>query len=769
MTSKQKYKKYIIWFWTIYSFLIMSIIIMFYGVSVGWLGYMPTFEELENPKSNLASVIYTSDQKVLSTYFYENRIKSDYSELSEYLINSLIATEDIRFREHSGVDGIAILRALYGVVTMDMKGGGSTLSQQLAKMLFHKREINILERIKQKLKEWVIAVKLEKRYTKDEILSMYLNRVDFLNLGVGIKSASHVYFNKEPKDLSLEEAAMLIGMVKNPALFNPLRRLDTTEYRRNVVLKQLEKYAYIQSSEYDSLKQLKTNLNYQKVDHKIGVAPYFREFLRKIMIMKKPERKNYYAYSIFKRDSANWKNNKLYGWIHKKKKPNGESYNLYKDGLRIYTTINFDMQLAAEKAVREHLKKLQKIFFKHWKGKNPWRDKYGREIKGFLKREAKQTPRYRSLRKKYGSNVDSIWIVMNTPIETEVFTWNGDSTVVMSPMDSIAYHKHFLHTGMMSIEPQTGFVKAYVGGINYKFFQYDHVTQGRRQVGSTFKPFVYQLAIQTKQYSPCTKIPNTDVIFDLPEGGTWSPKNAGYDKLEGKMVPLKEALAKSINKVSAYLIKKFSEEAVIKIAQDLGITTDIPAVPSICLGTADISVEEMVAAHATYANKGIWTQPVYVTRIEDKYGNVLEEFFPETREVMDEETAYLMLELMKGVVNHGTSVSLRFRYKIQYPIAGKTGTTQNHSDGWFIGSTPDLVSGVWVGCDDRSIHFRSITYGQGARLALPIWGLYMKQLYNNDKIEISKKDFEKPEKELSVEINCKKYEAQKNNFNQIGF
>lgn len=731
------FKKFIKIIWISTFSVILLVSFLFFAASIGWLGYMPSLEELENPKSYLASEIISADQKVLGTYFKENRSKIEYNQLSPHLINALQATEDIRFLEHSGIDARALGRAIFGALTFNSKGGGSTITQQLAKQLFHNGASSKFERLTQKIKEWVIAAQLENRYTKEEILAMYFNKFDFLNLAVGVKSASKVYFNTSADSLKIEEAATLVGMCKNPALFNPLRRLEKTEQRRNVVLSQMKKYDYITQEEYDSLRLIPLTLDYQKVDHKVGSATYFREYLRLY----------------------------LDNWCNTHSKPDGTNYNLYRDGLKVYTTINSKMQKYAEEAVKEHLQGLQKIFFKQWEGKEPWRDENGHVLKGFIDREIKKTSRYKDLVERYGKGNDSINIVLNTPVKMKVFTWNGDSVVEMSPIDSMKYHKHFLHTGFMSMDPQSGFVRAYVGGIDYNFFQYDHVTVGKRQVGSTFKPFVYLLAMQSKRFTPCSEVPNIPVTFHLPEGKTWTPQNSGYKELEGEMISLKKGLAYSLNYLTAYLMKQFGPEAVIKITQRLGITSHIDPVPSICLGTADLSVKEIVAAHATFANKGVWTEPVFITRIEDSNGTLLDEFSPESREVMDEETAYLMIDLMKGVTQQGTAIRLRTKYKMSQPIAGKTGTTQNHSDGWFIGSTPDLVSGVWVGCDDRSIHFRSIQYGQGANLALPIWALYMQKVWADKSLDISQKDFEKPLSLVGVNLDCNKTNIKKTNNN----
>jgi penicillin-binding protein 1A len=793
MTSQLKsFKKYIILFWTIVIGGILSVFLIFWLVASGFFGELPTFEELENPKNNLASVIYSADGKILGTYFKENRINIDYDELSPYLVNGLVATEDERYYNHSGIDLKGTLRA---VAFLGTKGGASTITQQLAKMLFHERSTSTFGRIIQKLQEWIIAVQLERQYTKEEIIAMYFNRLDFVNNAVGIKSAANVYFGKEPKDLKIEEAAVLVGMAKNPSLFNPVRRPDTTLHRRNVVLYQMMRNQFITKQEFDSLKQLPLELHFQKVDHKEGLAPYFREVLRaelkKILLAK---------------DSATGE--------YLIKKPNGKPYDIYKDGLRIYTTIDSRMQKYAEWAVKEHLSKdLQPAFFRDIarKGKKApfdWRVS-NKEIEKILKAAMKRTQRYRILTgqecancgrrgkyvqkeeingqtyyvcqaedcgfKKRAVPKDSIEIIFNTPVKMRVFTWKGEVDTVMSPMDSIRYYKSYLQAGLMSMDPHTGFIKAWVGGIDYKHFKYDHVKQGKRQVGSTFKPFVYTLAIQ-EGYSPCYEVPNVPVVFEKEKWGMeedWSPKNS--DEEYGGMVSLKYGIANSMNTVTAWVLKQFGPNApqqVINLARKMGITSHLDPVPSICLGVSDISLYEMVGAFATFANKGIWIEPIFLTRIEDKDGNVIKDFVPQVREVMNEETAYVMLDLLKGVTQGaynrhtgktiGTGIRIRYQTErrpyggIKYPVAGKTGTTQNNSDGWFIGITPDLVTGVWVGAEDRSVRFSRTSLGQGANMALPIWAYYMKKVYEDPELNISKGDFEKPEV-IHIELDCEKY------------
>jgi penicillin-binding protein 1A len=721
-------------FWVAYFSLVAFIFILFIFISLGGFGFMPSLEELENPKSNLASEIFSADQKVIGKYYIENRSNVHYEELSPNLVNALIATEDARFESHSGVDFKAMMRVFYGVFTGG-KGGGSTITQQLAKNLFPRGENqNFFTTVFTKLKEWVMAIKLERNYSKQEIIALYFNTVPFGSQAFGVKSAAKIFFNKDAKDLKIEEAAVLVGMLKAPTWYNPVRNPERALKRREVVLHQMEKYDYITSEAYDSIRVLPLDMSqYIPQDQNSGRATYLREYLRGYLVK----------------------------WCEEHKKPDGEPYNLYKDGLKIYTTINSKMQQYAEEAVKEYMgKDLQPLFFKHWKGvKNaPFdRNMTQADIDKIMRQAMERTDRYIQLKK---NNIDEqeILKIFRTPVEMTVFSWKGDLDTTMSPLDSIKYYKYFLQTGMMSVEPQTGYVRAYVGGIDYKYFKYDHVKVGKRQVGSTFKPFLYTLAMQEGEFSPCSKVPNIPVSFDLGDGTQWVPSNSDEDD-NGKMVTLKYALANSINYVSAYLMKRYSPMAVINLVRKMGVTSKIDAVPSICLGTPDISVYEMTGAMATYANKGIYIEPIFITRIEDKYGNLLASFIPKQQEAMNEETAFLMTNLMKGVVEGGTGSRLRYRYGLTAPIAGKTGTTQNNSDGWFIGLTPQLVSSVWVGAEDRSVHFRNITMGQGATMALPIWAIYMKKIYADKTLKISTSDFEHPSKPLTVDIDCNAYES----------
>lgn len=751
---KKSFKKNII-IWSIASFPIIFLIILFYSISLGKMGFMPSFKQLENPKSDLASQIYTEDKESLLPFFYEaNRSRTEYNELSPYLVDALVSTEDKRYYKHSGIDFKGLVRVLFKTVISGDKnaGGGSTISQQLAKMLFPRENLeNSFQMAIRKFREWVIAVKLEKSYSKEEIIAMYLNQYDFLNLAVGIKSASKVYFNCNPNELNIEQAAMLVGMAKNSSLFNPLRRPDTTLHRRNVVLWQMLKNKKLSKSAYDSLKLLPLGLDYQKVDHKIGTGTYFRMYLQKIMTAKKP--------SADSELYSEWEQNPLYGWCNKNFKPNGEPYSLYEDGLKIYTTINYKMQKYAEEAVKEHLKNNLQIAFdreKRYRKTAPFSSKLTEaEVNNIMNLSMKRSERYRVLRKNKVPE-DSILKIFKIPAEMTVFSWNGEIDTVMTPLDSIRYYKHFLMSGIMSMNPKNGFVKAYVGGINYKHFQYDHVTQAKRQIGSTFKPFLYTLAMQDG-FSPCYQIPNVPVTILLPDGKTWTPKSGSRSEYERKMISLRFGLRHSLNNASAWLINQFGPDAVIEIARNMGIKSYIPSVPSICLGVADLTLYEMVGAYSSYANKGVYTKPIFVTRIEDKNGNILSNFTPSRKEAIGETTAYLMIKMLEGVYRRGTAVRLwspNYEFKIDAEIAAKTGTTQNQSDGWFIGITPKLVTGVWTGAEDRAIHFDGIVLGQGANMALPIWGIYMNKIYNDSTLNIYKTDlFEKPEN-FNETIDC---------------
>jgi penicillin-binding protein 1A len=731
--KKTNYQKFIVWFWIIFGGPVIGLFLFVLGVRL--FAVLPETEELQNPKTNLATEVYSSDLKVIGKFYAENRTNVKFKEISPNVVNALIATEDARFFEHSGVDIKALLRAITGALTgSSSSGGGSTITQQLAKMLFPREDLHGLSLVIRKMKEWIIAVRLEREYTKEEIIALYLNKFDFVNNAVGIKSAAQIYFNTTPDSLRIEQAAVLVGMAKNPAYFNPNRFHDRSEGRRNTVLAQMTKYNYLPEADLIRLQKIPLKLSFHPEDHNEGLAPYFREYLRDVFLKR---------------------------WCEENKKPDGTKYDIYRDGLKIYTTIDSRMQRYAEAAVAEHMKALQTDFDKECKRKKnaPFAWNVNKEeIRGILRSGMERSDRYRAL-KRAGMSEEEIEKIFNTKTEMTIFTWKGEKDTLMSPKDSIRYYKAFLQAGFMSIEPQTGSIRAWVGGISHKFFQYDHVQIGHgRQVGSTFKPFVYALAIQ-EGYSPCDRLPNVKTCIDMPAGQPlYCPANsAGEEKLDGKMLTLQQALAHSINYISAYLIKQFGAVAVADLAHRMGIVSKIDPTPSICLGTPEISVFEMVGANATFANKGTWTEPVFVTRIEDKNGKVLQDFVPRTEEVMNEEKSYVMLQLMKGVVQIGTGVRLRYRYKLMQPMAGKTGTTQNNSDGWFMGITPDLVSGCWVGGEDRAVHFDRTDQGQGAAMALPIFAKYMQKVYADKTIKISQGDFEKPAHKINIEIDCSKY------------
>lgn len=724
------FKKYIRSFWISVLAVYLLVTLFFLSVAWGLFGKMPSFEELENPKSNLATEIISSDGKLLGKYYVENRSNTHFQELSPNVINALIATEDARFERHSGVDAIAIFRVIWGMATGSSKGGGSTISQQLAKNLFpRKADRSFLETVMIKFKEWITAIKLERNYSKDEILAMYLNTVDFGSQSYGIKSAAKTYFNKEPSQLTVEESAVLIGLLKAPTWFSPVRNPERAFERRNTVMHQMMKYDYITREEFDSLKALPLDMaNFRLQDHTAGTATYFREYLRMV----------------------------LSDWCTEHPKEDGTPYNLYRDGLKVYTTINYRMQEYAEQSMTEYLgKELQPAFFRHWKGipNAPFvfENNARKETENLLLSAMRRSDRYYH-GKTRGLNDAQIIEEFKVPARMKVFSYRGEVDTVMTPMDSIRYYKFFLQSGLMSVDPLTGQVRAYVGGINYRFFQYDHVKLSRRQVGSTFKPFLYALAMQEGE-SPCSRYPNVQPVIDLGNGDVWAPDNAS-DERRGELVTLKWALANSNNWVSGQLIRKYSPQAVVTLAHKMGITSDIPVVYSIALGSCDVSLYDMTAAMSVFANKGVFIEPWFITKIEDKNGNVLQSFSTTSREVISEETAYLMIQLMKGVVESGTGVRLRYKYGLDYPIAGKTGTTQNQSDGWFMGITPDLVTGVWVGCEDRAAHFRDITLGQGANMALPIWALYMQKVYGDKSLGISGREFDPPKHPIDVNLDC---------------
>ncbi|MEX1382929.1 penicillin-binding protein 1A [Lutibacter sp.] len=744
MTKKEtvntNFSKYIKWFWVTIFGGTALVILLFLFASWGVYGKLPTFEELENPEHNLATEVISIDGKTMGKYFKENRTPVKYKDLPKSLIKALIATEDERFYEHSGVDFKATARA---IAKLGKGGGGSTITQQFAKLLVHgEGSKNIVQRLMQKFQEYVIAVRLERQYTKQEIITMYLNKYDFINLAVGIRSASRIYFGKEPADLTVSESAMLVGMLKNSSYYNPLRREELVLNRRNVVLGQMYRNNFISEKLKDSLQQKDLGLNVNRESHSDGNATYFREYLRDFMKT----------------------------WIKDNPKPDGTDYNLHRDGLKIYVTLDSRMQQHAEDAMAEHMSNLQRVFDKEQKRNKtaPFYDIDKTQIASTIEQAMKRSNRWRRMKNK-GASEKEIKASFEEKTDMKVFSWKGDIDTIMSPKDSILYYKQFLRSGLLSVEPESGHVKAWVGGVNYKHFQFDAVKQQKRQVGSTFKPFVYATAINQLNLSPCTKFPNTLYTipkekYGMPED--WTPKNATDDY--GGELTLKEALAGSVNVVTAKLIDMVHPKNVVSLAQRAGITSEIPEVPAIALGSVDLSLFEMVGAYATFANKGLRVEPMMILKIEDNNGTVLQQFTPNTKEVLSEESAYVIINLLEGVTQSGSGIRLRSRwgsypdnvatgypYQFTNAIAGKTGTTQNQSDGWFMGIVPNLATGVWVGGEDRATHFAGITFGQGATMALPIWALYYKKLYADPKLNVSLEEFDKPEN-LSIEIDCSK-------------
>ena len=737
-TTEKDFKYYTQTFWKVFLLGMGGIVLFFIFASWGLFGSMPSFEDLENPDSNLATEIISADGVVLGKYFQKNRSQLKYSDLPKNLVQALVATEDERFYEHSGIDGRGTLRA---IASLGTSGGASTLTQQLAKQLFHGEGSKFLPfRIVQKVKEWIIAIRLERQYTKNEILAMYCNVYDFGNYSVGVSSAAQTYFSKEPKNLTTEESAILVGMFKNSGLYNPVRNPVGVKNRRNVVLAQMAKGDMITEKEKERLQSLPITLHFKLESHREGTATYFREYLRDYM--KK--------------------------WVDENKKPDGSDYDIYKDGLKIYTTIDSRMQLHAEEAVSAHMANLQEEFFIQAKNnKNaPFVGISDKETQRILTQAMKSSNRWAILKSAEKTDEEIIQS-FNVKTKMTVFTWKGEKDTIMTPMDSIRYYKHFLQSGLMAMEPQTGNIKAWVGGINYKYFQYDHVGQGARQVGSTFKPFVYATAIEQLNMSPCDSI--IDAPFTIPVGrhhvtADWTPRNSN-NKYIG-MVTLKKALANSINTISAKLMDKVGPEAVVKLTHKLGVKSEIPLQPSIALGAVDITVEDMVAAYSTFANQGVYTKPQFLSRIEDKSGVIIYEPIPESHDVLNKDIAFAIVKLLEGVTEGGSGNRLRtegggygynritgYPYKFTNPIAGKTGTTQNQSDGWFMGMVPNLVTGVWVGCEDRSARFKSITYGQGATAALPVWAYFMKLCYADENLKVSKGEFERPAN-LSIKVDC---------------
>ena len=733
---------YVMWF--LFGLFVLSAGFAFYAINEGWIGYMPPIEELQNPINRYATQVISADGKVMGTWNYnrENRIMVDYTQLAPSLVQALVATEDVRFYEHSGIDFFALGRAIIkrGVMGQKSAGGGSTITQQLAKQLYSATAHSVMERLLQKPIEWVIAVKLERNYTKDEIIAMYLNYFDFLHNAVGIKTAANTYFGKDPKDLSVTESAVLIGLCKNPSLFNPVRYPERSTERRNVVLHQMTKAGYLSEADYEKYSKEPLKLHFHVADHKDGIAVYFRDFLRRYMMAKKPKRSDYPSWNKvrFHIDSINWENDPLYGWCNKNTKKNGEPYNVYTDGLKVYTTIDSRMQDYAEQAVRDHVVKyLQPAFTKEKKGRKngPFSNKITAEqVNGILMRSVRQCDRYRAL-KAAGKSENEIMKSFNTKTEMSVFTYKGEIDTIMTPLDSIKYYKTFLRCGFMSMCPQNGHVKAYVGGPDFIHFAYDMAMEGRRQVGSTIKPFLYSLAMENG-FSPCDLAPNVQQTY-MVAGHAWTPRN-GSKARYGDMVTLKWGLQQSNNWISAYLMSKLNPQAFVTLLHEYGIRNpEIHPSMALCLGPCEITVGEMVSAYTAFVNHGIRAAHQFVTKIEDNEGNVVAQFQPRMNEVISEESAHKMIYMLKAVVDGGTGSRLRFKYNLKGDIAGKTGTTNNNSDAWFMGITPTLVSGMWVGGDDRDIHFDSMAWGQGATMALPIFALYMQKIYKDKRLGYS--------------------------------
>ena len=747
-------KKFIYVLWGLLILTVAAVAIVFSAIANGKIGYVPPVEELENPSLKFATQIISEDGQLLGTWSLskENRVYVGYEDLSPNLVKALIATEDVRFKDHSGIDIRAFSRAVVkrGILMQKHAGGGSTITQQLAKQFYSPTADNVMERLLQKPIEWVIAVKLERYYTKEEILTMYLNKFDFLNNAVGIKTAAKTYFAKEPKNLSVEEAATLVGMCQNPSLYNPRRFNERCRGRRNIVLDQMRKAGYLTDAECDSLKALPLTLKFQPVDHKDGLATYFREYLRGIMTAKKPEKSNYRGWQAqqYYEDSISWETNPLYGWCNKNTKKDGTHYNVYTDGLKIHTTLNSHMQQYAEEAVYEHVAKyLQPRFFKEKQGRKtaPYTNQLTvDEVQKILDRSIHQSDRYRTM-KEAGYSESEIMKAFNTKYEMQVFSYEGEKDTIMTPLDSIKYYKHFLRAGFMSMDPITGYVKAYVGGPNYNYFQYDMAMVGRRQVGSTIKPYLYSLAMENG-FSPCDLVRNVERTLYDENGRAWSPRNSSRSHY-GEVVTLKWGLANSNNWISAYLMSQLSPYELVRLIHTFGVLNkDIQPTVSLCLGPCEISVGEMVSAYTAFANRGIRTAPLFVTRIEDSEGNVVANFTPKMDEVISETSAYKMIVMLRAVINEGTGNRIRRLYGITADMGGKTGTTNRNSDGWFMGFTPSLVSGCWVGGEERDIHFDTMRDGQGASMALPIWGLYMQKVYADKTLGYSQEEkFEIPD------------------------
>ena len=759
MTEATK-KKISKWFWI----LVISpfALLMFLVLLVWMFADIPSFAELENPDNKLATQVIAEDGEILTTFHIENRTYVSYDELSENLVHAAVATEDVRFYRHSGIDFIGLGRVLFKTILLSnsSQGGGSTITQQLAKTLYPRAEmekkipgIYHIKMVWTKLKEWITAVKLERDYTKDEIMTMYLNSIFFGSGAYGVRAASETFFGKQPSELTIEESAMLVGMVNKPTRYNPALNPDKALVRRNFVIGQMEKAGYfddqakaagVKTTAFrDSIRQIPIELNYQVQDHNSGHAPYFRDMVRRVMSAKKPKRSSYSVPEDYTADSLSWATDDLYGWLEKNKKTDGTPYDLDRDGLRIYTTINYKMQKYAEEAVQERMRDLQADFRKDLRHKTnkPFSNDIDAPTRDRLMQQARKwSDRYRVLKKK-GLNDSQIFKTFSEPVNMRVFAYNkkGYIDTTMTPDDSIRYYKSILRTAFVAMEPGTGHVKAYVGGPNYRYFKYDNVRQGKRQVGSTIKPFLYTLAMQ-EGLTPCTKVTNVPVTFLTPGGETWTPRSTDKEEWIGKTVTLKWGLTNSSNNISAFLMKQYGPEAMADMMKRMGIQSHVDEVPSLCVGPADLTLWEMVAAYNTFPSRGVYVTPLFVTRIEDRQGNVLSEFTNRKREAIAESTAYLMVNLMEGVVQGGTASRLRYRYNLTGEIAGKTGTTNDNSDGWFIGYTPTLVAGVWTGAEDRQVHFQSITYGQGAHMSLPTWGIFMKKVLADGTLGISADD-----------------------------
>jgi penicillin-binding protein 1A len=770
MKGNSNNKKYLIWFWIIFILPLAFVFTLFILISKGKLGPMPSFAELENPEYYLASEVISEDGVLLGKISIENLTWTDYKDFSPYLPKALLATEDIRYFRHSGIDIRGLGRAVFKTIILGQStGGGSTITQQLAKQLYPRdttRTSALMRKIKlgvSKFKEWQTAVKLERSYTKEEIMTMYLNKFDFSYNAIGIRSAARAYFNTTPDSLNLQQSAVLIGMLKASTKYNPIRNYDLMLQRRNIVISQMEHYGYISPSISDSVKQLPIDTDFKVEDHNTGLATYFRQYITNTMKKPEPDRLSYKNVNSYEDAQWEWDNNPLYGWCSKNKKPDGTAYDIYRDGLKIYTTINSRMQQYAEEALTEHLSKdLQPGFYKRAKEfKNPpYSDDLKKDvIDELIMTSVRQSYRYMVMSIR-GASEDSIMQAFNTPVKMRVFSWKGDVDTTMTPMDSIWYYKYFIRSSFMVENPHNGNVMAYVGGPDFRYFKYDAVTQQKKQVGSTIKPFLYTVAMQNG-YSPCQEVENIPRSFDIPGDSTWTPRSSGPEAFHGKMVTLAWGLAQSENYISAWLMKQFKPKAVTDLMQKMGVRSFIDPVPSIFLGTSDIKLEEMVGAYGTFANRGVYTRPMYVTRIEDKNGNLISTFAPKIEEVLTAEQAYLMVHLLQGVVKTGSARRMRSEpYNLMNQIGGKTGTTQNHSNGWFMGVTPNLVGGVWTGWEDQSIHFETLREGQGAEMALPVFAIFLKKVYADPQFGIMEADeFEIPSN-FNMELDCDKVKRQ---------